>query len=94
MLAFTLAGCGAAAHAPHGSEVNLDGQSYRVVRLDLKHETLSLHWRDPATGAPFASIDALREWAGAHGQRVLFATNAGIYDIIGRSFFLAVRAKM
>lgn len=75
-----LAACSPSSRAPHGGEVSLDGQSYRVVRIDLRHQTLSLHWRDPATGAPFASIEALRQWAQAHGQRLLFAANAGIYD--------------
>ncbi len=56
------------------------GQSYRVVRLDLKREPLSLHWRNPQTGQAFASIDALRQWGAARGQRLLFAANAGIYD--------------
>jgi uncharacterized protein YigE (DUF2233 family) len=73
-------GCGSSAKALDSSELTFDGQIYRVVRLDLAREPLSLHWRDPQSGQPFASIETLREWGEAHGKRLLFATNAGIYD--------------
>ena len=57
-----------------------DGQNYRVVHLDLKHEKLTLHWREATSGQPFGSIDAVRQWGEQRGQRLLFAANAGIYD--------------
>jgi uncharacterized protein YigE (DUF2233 family) len=80
LLLVNLLGCTSPAQAVDSSEVAFDGQSYRVVHLDLKREKLSLHWRDPQTTQPFGSIDTLRQWGEAHGQRLLFATNAGIYD--------------
>jgi uncharacterized protein YigE (DUF2233 family) len=73
-------GCTSPARALDSSEVSFAGQTYRIVRLDLKHESLTLHWRNPQTGQPFGSIDALHDWARAHGRRLLFAANAGIYD--------------
>lgn len=56
------------------------GQNYRYVKVDLKHERLNLFWRDPQSGQPFGSIDALRQWGEARHERLLFAANAGIYD--------------
>ncbi len=80
LLLGSVLGCTAPARAVDSSEVTFDGQIYRVVRIDLKREKLSLHWRDPQTGQPFASIEALRQWGEARGRRLLFAANAGIYD--------------
>ncbi|TAM57435.1 MAG: hypothetical protein EPN49_15015 [Rhodanobacter sp.] len=82
LLLFTgvLVGCTPAAQALDSTEQVFEGQNYRVVQLDLKHDRLSLHWRDPQSGQPFGSIETLRQWGEAHGQRLLFAANAGIYD--------------
>ena len=73
-------GCTPTAQALDSTELAFEGQNYRVVQLDLKHDRLSLHWRDPQSGQPFGSIETLRQWGEAHGQRLLFAANAGIYD--------------
>ena len=73
-------GCAAPAKAVDSSELAFDGQTYRVVRFDLKRNPLTLHWRDPQTTQPFGSIETLRQWGESHGQRLLFAANAGIYD--------------
>ena len=75
-----LIGCAPASNAMDSRELAFEGQNYRVVHLDLRHEPLSLHWRDPQNGQPFGSIETLRQWGEAQGQRLLFATNAGIYD--------------
>jgi Predicted periplasmic protein len=74
------AGCGASSRGPSSRELSFDGQNYRVVTLDLRHDPLSLHWRDPASGEAYGDIETLQQWGEAHGQRLLFATNAGIYD--------------
>lgn len=77
---------GACAQAPHGitsHDVVLDNVHFRVVSIDLDKAELGLHWRDPATGEPFASIPALQAWGSAHGKQLLFAANAGIYDARG-----------
>ena len=75
-----LFGCTSTAQALDSSEQAFEGQNYRVVHLDIKREPLSLHWRDPQSGEPFSSIETLRQWGEARGQRLLFAANAGIYD--------------
>lgn len=59
--------------------VQTDAGDYRVVAVDVAHETLDLHWRD-ADGVPYASIEVLRQSAEAQGHALAFATNAGIYD--------------
>ena len=73
-------GCAPQAKALDSGVTAFEGQNYRVVHLDLKHERLTLHWREANSGQPFSSIDALRQWGESRGQRLLFATNAGIYD--------------
>ncbi len=75
-----VSGCTRSAHALDSDEVAFAGQNYRVVKIDLRHEVLSLHWRNPDDGQAFASIDSLRRWGEAHNQHLLFAANAGIYD--------------
>ena len=72
--------CTRSAHALDSNEVVFAGQNYRVVKVDLRRETLSLHWRNPDSGQAFGSIEALRQWGDAHASRLLFAANAGIYD--------------
>jgi uncharacterized protein YigE (DUF2233 family) len=61
-------------------EVTFQGQDFTVVSLDLHRESLSLHWKNPDNGLPFGDIQTLREWGAANGKRLMFATNAGIYD--------------
>ena len=74
------AGCSASTHGPQSRELSFDGQTYRVVTLDLKRDPLSLHWRDPASGVPYGDIETLKQWGEARGLHLLFAANAGIYD--------------
>lgn len=83
LLPWLLAGlcaCSGVAAPLDSNEITYAGQNYRVVRIDLKHESLSLHWRNPQNGQAFGSIESLRAWGADHGQRLLFAANAGIYD--------------
>ncbi|WP_329742821.1 phosphodiester glycosidase family protein [Dyella sp. A6] len=80
LAACALAGCSSPAGAVDSHEIQLHGVSFRVVHIDLRHQSLGLYWRDPSTGKPFGDIDTLRQWGQAHGRRLLFAANAGIYD--------------
>lgn len=83
----------ACAHASHGivsHDVAFDNLHFRVVTIDLAKATLDLHWRDPATSKPYASIHTLQLWGANHGQRLLFAANAGIYDARGEPLGLYV----
>ncbi|MEO7072364.1 MAG: phosphodiester glycosidase family protein [Rhodanobacter sp.] len=75
-----LPGCTRAAQPLDSAEVTFDGQSYRIVQLDIAREPLSLHWRDPQSGVAYGSIETLKRWGAARGERLLFAANAGIYD--------------
>jgi uncharacterized protein YigE (DUF2233 family) len=79
-LLVSTSGCAPQAKALDSSVLAFEGQNYRVVHLDLNHEKLTMHWREAKSGQPFSSIDALRQWGESRGQRLLFATNAGIYD--------------
>ncbi|HET6554495.1 MAG TPA: phosphodiester glycosidase family protein [Dyella sp.] len=75
-----LTGCDQQARAVDGREIVFENQNFRVVSIDLKRESLSLHWKEPESGEPFGTINSLRQWGLSHGRRMLFAANAGIYD--------------
>lgn len=79
-LLLSISGCAPQAKALDSRVIAFEGQNYRVVHLNLKRQNLTLHWREPSSKQPFSSIDALRQWGESQGQRLLFATNAGIYD--------------
>lgn len=70
-------------------QVSFEGRSYTVVELDLAHDRLELVWRDAADHA-YGSIDALRAATAARGRKLLFATNAGMYDKEARPLGLHV----
>lgn len=81
LLALSLLGaCTQASHGIASHDVVLDNIHFRVVTIELARVDLGLHWRDPETGQPFASIHALQAWGTAHRRTLLFAANAGIYD--------------
>ncbi|TAN06421.1 MAG: hypothetical protein EPN38_08805 [Rhodanobacteraceae bacterium] len=75
--------CTGAAQGVSSHDVLFGNVHYRVVVIDLARADLTLHWRNPASGAPFASIHALQEWGAARQQTLQFAVNAGIYDARG-----------
>lgn len=54
------------------------GQLYQVVTVDPQRDKLRLFWKDDG-GQPLLSFDALRQMLSARGQRLIFATNSGIY---------------
>ena len=66
-----------------------DGVAYRVVTVDLAQEALDLYWRD-SEGRAYGSIDALRRGGEAAERKLLFATNAGMYDREFRPLGLAI----
>jgi uncharacterized protein YigE (DUF2233 family) len=84
------AACARGSHGIESHDVTFDNVHFRVVTIDLARAKLGLHWRDPATGKPFASIHALQLWGARNGQRLLFAANAGIYDSHGEPLGLHV----
>ncbi|HJR14709.1 MAG TPA: phosphodiester glycosidase family protein [Rhodanobacteraceae bacterium] len=85
-----LAGCAPASQGVASHDVVFDNVHYRVVTIDLAKADLELHWRDPATGKPFASTAALQSWGASQDRQLLFAANAGIYDAHGEPLGLYV----
>jgi len=59
--------------------IDVGGDDYRIVVLDLSQDSLELYWRDPS-GEPYRNIDTLRRKAGTDQRELSFATNAGMYD--------------
>ncbi|MFC4638942.1 phosphodiester glycosidase family protein [Deinococcus hohokamensis] len=55
------------------------GQLYTVAEVDLRRDRLELHWLNPTTGAPYRTFAQLGARLAKQGQRLLFATNSGIY---------------
>lgn len=91
LLAATLpAACTRASQGIASHDVVFDNVHFRVVTIELAKADLGLHWRDPATGQPFASVHALQAWGAARGKTLLFAANAGIYDAKGEPLGLYV----
>ena len=78
-LAIALFAASNATADPTSRLVQADGIDYRIVDIDLKRDVLELRWKD-ADDQPFASIERLRASAAEENLRLLFATNAGIYD--------------
>ena len=84
------AACTQASHGIASHDVVFDNVHFRVVSINLRRAELGLHWRDPATGQPFASIHSLRRWGASRDLELLFAANAGIYDAHGEPLGLYV----
>ncbi|HEX7348268.1 MAG TPA: phosphodiester glycosidase family protein [Rhodanobacteraceae bacterium] len=90
LVALSPVACTETTHGVASHDVLFQDIHYRVVTLDLAKADLSLHWRDPATDQPYASIHGLQQWGLTHGQQLLFAANAGIYDAAGEPLGLYV----
>ncbi|WP_162865647.1 phosphodiester glycosidase family protein [Deinococcus wulumuqiensis] len=55
------------------------GMLYTVATVDPARDRLTLHWLNPGTGKPYSSFAQLGQRLGKQGQKLLFATNSGIY---------------
>ncbi len=64
----------AAACAPKG----FDGATFTVCAFDPRRDDLRLFWKG-ADERPFGSLGALAEALRGHGQRLVFAMNAGMF---------------
>lgn len=53
--------------------------AFHVLHVDLRSHSLELHWKDEE-GKPLATFARLQQFFQRHNRRLLFATNAGIYD--------------
>ncbi|WP_240741045.1 phosphodiester glycosidase family protein [Deinococcus sp. Arct2-2] len=59
--------------------VTSGGMMYTVAVVNLAQDRLQLHWKNPATGGPYQTFDAVQKRLAGQGQKMLFATNSGIY---------------
>src|SRR5262245_46246975 len=50
-----------------------------VCEVDLRKQTVRLYWRR-ADGSPYSYLAALPRTGGGKAERLLFATNAGMFD--------------
>jgi uncharacterized protein YigE (DUF2233 family) len=57
--------------------VSYEGNAYTVCMVDLHREVVRLFWEGP-DGAPYAYLSALPRTS--HAGRLVFATNAGMFD--------------
>lgn len=79
-LAVLLSAFGTAlAHAAPCQRVDYAGDIYSVCEVDLRKRSVRLYWRQP-DGAPYAYLRALPRALDAKSGRLLFATNAGMFD--------------
>jgi uncharacterized protein YigE (DUF2233 family) len=80
-VAVVSSGCAAQADTASGiayREMQSGGRFYQVVRVDLTHAEVRLFWKDEE-GRPFGSLGALDRHLRRRGERLLAATNAGIF---------------
>jgi uncharacterized protein YigE (DUF2233 family) len=59
--------------------VTHEHDAYRVCEVDLHKQTIRLFWKR-ADGAPYARLDALPQLLDGRSGRLVFATNAGMFD--------------
>ena len=53
--------------------------AYTVCEVDLRQQTIRLYWKRP-DGTPYAYLSALPRALEGAGGKLLFATNAGMFD--------------
>jgi len=71
-------------HSPAMAEgpckhVSHERSAYTVCEVDIRKHTIRLYWRRPE-GAPYAYLRALPQSLDAKAGKLLFATNAGMFD--------------
>ena len=54
--------------------------TFQVLHVDLRSYNLELHWKDE-DGKPLTTFARLEQFLQRRNQRLLFSTNAGIYDV-------------
>lgn len=67
------------AQALQTQQLIFGGVVYQVVTVDPARDDLRLYWQAPGSGGPLASIQGLRGLLASRGERLLFATNSGIF---------------
>jgi uncharacterized protein YigE (DUF2233 family) len=61
------------------ASVSKAGKKYRALTVDIKNTNLGLYYRDE-NKEPFRSFDQLDKRLSAKNQRLVFATNAGMFN--------------
>lgn len=84
ILAVWLTGCRRSSTQPAKSgvadqQINVNGSNFTVVRVDLKQANLRLFWKT-GDGTRLANFDGLQQFLQRSHQRLIFATNAGMFD--------------
>lgn len=80
VLAGLLAGCAGLRQSLQNQPCALaPDRPYDVVEVDPDRHEIRLYWRD-ASGAPFLTLETVRAHVAAQGDRLVAATNAGIYE--------------
>ena len=69
--------------------VEHEGSTYTVCAVDLRRHFVKLFWKAPE-GEPYNYLSALPRQITAPGGRLLFATNAGMFDVKYRPIGLYV----
>ncbi|WP_229753122.1 phosphodiester glycosidase family protein [Deinococcus aerophilus] len=75
----TLLFCSACSSALKVEKVVSDGMLYTVAEVNPATDRLQLHWLNPTTEQPYRTFAQVGERLSKEGQRLLFATNSGIY---------------
>lgn len=60
------------------TSVSKAGKRYRALTVDIKNANLALFYRNE-NKEPFRSFDQLDKWLSAKSERLVFATNAGMF---------------
>jgi uncharacterized protein YigE (DUF2233 family) len=61
------------------NSVSFEGNGYTVCEADLRQDAIRLFWKKE-DGAPYGFLQALPHKVDEHSGRLLFATNAGMFD--------------
>ena len=56
-----------------------EGSAYTICEVDLRQQTIRLYWKRP-DGTPYAYLSALPRALEGEAGKLLFATNAGMFD--------------
>jgi len=59
--------------------IEYERNAYTVCEVDLRKQTVRLYWKR-ADGSPYSYLASLPRTGGGKADRLLFATNAGMFD--------------
>src|SRR5215475_4051798 len=77
--AISLAAHNALAQTAPCRAMEYERSAYSVCEVDLRQQTIRLYWKRP-DGTPYAYLSALPRALEGEAGKLLFATNAGMFD--------------